>query len=72
MVALKEIRLQPEEGTPFTAIREGTHRIVDSSMGRILCYHLRMLVLSYVGGSLYVMACDLTFRLSEISSSKPD
>jgi len=22
-VALKEIRLQPEEGTPFTAIREG-------------------------------------------------
>jgi hypothetical protein len=23
-VALKEIRLQPEEGAPFTAIREGT------------------------------------------------
>ena len=27
VVALKEIRLEAEEGTPFTAIREGNYRV---------------------------------------------
>ncbi|EEC13762.1 conserved hypothetical protein, partial [Ixodes scapularis] len=33
VVALKEIRLQPEEGTPFTAIREGH----TNGVGRTVC-----------------------------------
>lgn len=32
-VALKEIRLQPEEGTPFTAIREGL-RLLMTYLGK--------------------------------------
>ena len=36
IVALKEIRLQEEEGAPFTAIREG------NSYGRFFCTYLAM------------------------------
>jgi cyclin-dependent kinase 14 len=33
LVALKEIRLNAEEGTPFTAIREGEGRVMISGWG---------------------------------------
>ena len=36
IVALKEIRLQEEEGAPFTAIREG------NSYGRFFCTYFAM------------------------------
>ena len=36
LVALKVIRLQEEEGTPFTAIREGKHFLL---LSLLLCLH---------------------------------
>lgn len=36
LVALKVIRLQEEEGTPFTAIREGRHFLL---LSLLLCLH---------------------------------
>jgi hypothetical protein len=43
VVALKEIRLQPEEGAPFTAIREGIILLVEQI---ILTYCLILLFCS--------------------------
>ncbi len=44
VVALKEIRLQPEEGAPFTAIREG---IILSVEQIILTHCLILFFLQY-------------------------
>lgn len=38
LVALKVIRLQEEEGTPFTAIREGTDYVDRSTDARFSLY----------------------------------
>lgn len=40
VVALKEIRLQPEEGAPFTAIREGLFYVN-------FCFHL-LIIFTYL------------------------
>lgn len=58
LVALKEIRLEHEEGAPCTAIREGK---LEYDIGKVCICHCRISYLQMVECTLFIIHMPRTF-----------